>query len=272
MKNVDMEVFLLAKPALDWDGVHAWLDKIGGLEWFDRVNDDEQYAVIDEPTSSEFIGEMAGRRCYQSWAPGINPNVNKVRTDSGEYLRNIVKVGHGSVLEHAQFTFALEGISRVVTHELVRHRHASISQESLRYVRLTDIPFRLPEFIEEDEVLEGEALDLLERMENFQALMAERTDIDNMASFHDKKKITSDMRRFAPIGLLTGMVWSANIRTLRFVIESRTSEGAEEEIRVLFNKIGEIMMVEAPLLFGDFETVPVEGSDVPAWIPARSKV
>jgi thymidylate synthase (FAD) len=61
------------------------------------------------------------------------------------------------------------------------------------------------------------------------------------------------MRRFAPEGLATGLVWTANVRTLRHVIESRTSKGAEEEIRLVSGRLAELMTKEAPALFGDYE-------------------
>lgn len=269
MRAVQLSVRLLAKPEVDYGELFDWVNAMGGFAWVERINDDGA-----APIDAELVAEVAGRRCYQSWAPGINANVTKVREDSDEYLKNILRVRHGSVLEHGMFTFALEGISRVVTHELVRHRvGVAISQESLRYVRLTDIPFRIPEWIEADEVLSKEAHSLLSQMENFQVLMAERAGIDDPdKDFHFKKTVTSDMRRFAPIGLLTGMVWSANVRTLRFLLETRTAEGAEREIRDLFDKVGRVMLEECPSLFSDFKQVPVEGSSVPAWVPESSKV
>jgi len=265
-----MRVYLVAKPQLDWDAVSEWVESLGGRKWLDRI----EYERAEDPNDQadaeglELLSEAAGRRCYQSWAENINPNVTRVREDSVDYLRNIVKVGHGSVLEHGMFTFALEGVSRVVTHELVRHRvGTAVSQESLRYVRLTDIPFNMPQFALDDPIIEEEATALVEQMEAFQELVAERTGIDDMSNFDEKKKITSAMRRFAPIGLSTGLVWSANVRTLRQVIEARTSVHAEEEIRRLFSAIGEIMKEECPALFSDF--IVTENGE---WIPGRSKV
>ena len=83
------------------------------------------------------------------WEPGLNPNVTKTRTDQAEYFINLMRSGHGSVLEHANYSFVLYDISRVATHEIVRHRAGSaFSQESLRYVRLTDIGFRVPPALE----------------------------------------------------------------------------------------------------------------------------
>jgi thymidylate synthase (FAD) len=266
-----MAVRLVARPDVDWEAMTEWVNVQGGAEWLDRM---EEEVENDSTYPGQILVEAAGRRCYKSWSPGLNANVTRVRTDSDEYLRNIVSIGHGSVLEHAQYSFALEGVSRVVTHELVRHRvGVAISQESLRYVRLTDIPFRHPDWIADDEVLGPEADDLLARMENFQRLAAERGRLDDPdVDFHERKVKTSDMRRYAPIGLLTGMVWSANVRTLRQTIESRTDFGAEREIRELFDKVGRIMQDECPSLFGDFKFEYQDGNPIPAWVPARSKV
>ncbi len=275
MRDVDLSVWVIARPAVDWHNVQRWLHSIGGTPWLDRI-DGESDASLDqspEATGPELIAEMAGRRCYQSWAPGINPNVTKVRENSGDYLRNIINVQHGSVLEHLQFTFAIEGVSRVLTHELVRHAEGTaISQESMRYVRLQDLPFRHADFVLDDDVLENVAAELVQAMEDFQALCAERLDIDNMSNFHQKKIVTSAMRRYAPDGVLTGLVWSANVRALRWIVESRTASGAEEEIRELFHKVGSIMTHETPFLFEDFELRSVLGSDVPEWVPGKSKV
>jgi thymidylate synthase ThyX len=151
------------------------------------------------------------------------------------------------------------------THELVRHRAGSaFSQESLRFVRLKDIGFRIPESLEP---LRPRIISILETLEEFQISAAEEFGLDEEGvSFHDKKTITSALRRLAPEGLSTMIVWTANVRTLRHVIQARTDPGAEEELRFVFNKIGEIMRDEAPLLFGDF--VVEDG----AWITEYKKV
>ena len=85
--------------------------------------------------------------------------------------------------------------------------------------------------------------------------------------FHIKKEVTSALRRLAPIGLSTDIMWSANARTLRHVIEMRTAPGAEEELRLVFDTVAELMQREAPLLFQDF-TRQDDGS----WLPEHSKV
>ena len=151
------------------------------------------------------------------------------------------------------------------THELVRHRPGTaVSQESLRFVRLADIPFWFPEWARDDEELMKQAGGLLAEMENFQRWMAEHFGLDaEGVPFHEKKHKTSFMRRFAPDGVATGLVWSANVRTLRHTIEARTDPGAEEEIRLVFGMIGELMRAEAPALFGDYEIR--DGAWIPGW-------
>ncbi len=154
------------------------------------------------------------------------------------------------------------------THELVRHRPGTaISQESLRFVRLADIPFWFPDWALADAELMKRSTALLEQMEEFQRWMAGHFGLDEEGvPFHEKKHKTSFMRRFAPDGVATGLLWTANIRTLRHTIEARTDPGAEEEIRLVFGRIGELMRAEAPALFGDYEI-----SDG-AWIPKWRKV
>jgi thymidylate synthase (FAD) len=169
------------------------------------------------------------------------------------------------VLEHASFSFVLHNVSRVTTHELVRHRPGTaISQESLRFVRLNDIPFWFPDWARKDDELMARATALLEQMEQFQLWMADHFGLDDDGvPFHEKKHKTSFMRRFAPDGVATGLLWTANVRALRHTIEARTDPGAEEEIRLIFGKIGQLMQAEAPALFGDY-TVE-DGSWIPRW-------
>ncbi|RAG62696.1 thymidylate synthase (FAD), partial [Burkholderia multivorans] len=150
---------------------------------------------------------------------------------------------------------------------LIRHRAGSaFSQESLRYVRLADIPFWFPDWAREDPELMERSLAVLDTLEEHQKWMAEHFGLDEEGTkFAHKKHMTSFMRRFAPEGLATGIVYTANLRSLRHVIEMRTAKGAEEEIRLVFNKIGEIMQTEAPAIFSDYEIVDGE------WIPGTRK-
>jgi thymidylate synthase (FAD) len=262
MHETNPTVFLIARPSIDVDGMRGYLRDVGGESWLERRLGEAGGA----PNGGELIVEFGGRACYRSWEPGLNPNVTKIRTDQREYFANILRSAHGSVLEHANYSFALRNCSRVFTHELVRHRAGSaFSQESLRYVRLADIGFRVPPALEP---IREQVLSIVEQLEELQVSAASKLGIDEQGvPFHVKKEVTSALRRLAPIGLSTDIVWTANTRTLRHVIEMRTAEGAEEELRLVFDQVARIMLAEAPGLFQDF-TRQEDG----AWVPEYRKV
>ncbi|HEY2217198.1 MAG TPA: FAD-dependent thymidylate synthase [Solirubrobacteraceae bacterium] len=262
MHETTPQVFLIARPSIDHEGMRGYLADVGGESWLERRLQESDGA----PNGGELIVEFGGRACYRSWEPGLNPNVTRVRTDQREYFANILKSAHGSVLEHANYSFALRNVSRVFTHELVRHRAGSaFSQESLRYVRLADIGFRVPPALEP---VREQVLAIVEQLEEFQVSAAAELGIDEEGvPFHVKKEVTSALRRLAPIGLSTDIIWTANARTLRHVIEMRTAPGAEEELRSVFDTIARIMQAEAPGLFQDFAQ-----DDEGAWVPEHRKV
>lgn len=260
MKETTPQIELIARPSVDLDALERYLKTVGGDSWL-QMRREQDEGVND----GQLLVEAAGRACYRSWTEGLNPNVTKVRRDQKDYFLNILRSGHGSVLEHANYSFIIWDVSRVFTHELVRHRAGSaFSQESLRFVRIKDLPFRIPESLEP---LRTNIVSILETLEEFQISAAEHFGLDEQGvNFHTKKEITSALRRLAPEGMSTMIIWTANIRTLRHVIQARTDPGAEEELRIVFNKIGELMRQEAPLLFGDYV---VEGG---AWVTDYRKV
>jgi thymidylate synthase (FAD) len=262
MHETTPEVFLIARPSIDVEGMSGYLSDVGGESWLKRRLQESD----GEPNGGELLVEFGGRACYRSWEPGLNPNVSKVRTDQREYFANILRSGHGSVLEHANYSFALRNVSRIFTHELVRHRAGSaFSQESLRYVRLTDIGFRVAPALEP---VRERVLAIVEQLEEFQLSAAAELGIDGEGvPFHVKKEVTSALRRLAPTGLSTDIIWTANARTLRHVIEMRTAAGAEEELRLVFDTIARMMQAEAPGIFQDF----VRGEDG-SWVPEHRKV
>lgn len=258
MRETAPEIHLICRPAVDLEAMRAYLGSVGGASWLDMRDKDRR------GSEAELLVEFAGRLCYRSWEPGLNPNVRKIRADPDEYFKNLLASGHGSVLEHANFTFAFHQVSRVFTHELVRHRAGSaFSQESLRYVRLVDIGFRVAPALEP---MRTEVVELVERLEEFQKNAAEKL-IDDEMPFAAKKEVTSALRRLAPLGLSTDILWTANVRTLRHVIAQRTEPGAEEEMRAVFDQVAEIATAEAPALFQDFR----RGSDG-TWVPKHHKV
>jgi len=267
-------VFLIARPSIDIEGMRGYLRDVGGESWLElRLGEGDTGAGARRGqeagagvNAGELLVEFGGRACYRSWEPGLNPNVTRIRTDRREYFANILRSAHGSVLEHANYSFALREVSRVFTHELVRHRAGSaFSQESLRYVRLTDIGFRVPPALEP---VREQVLTIVEQLEEFQLSAAKELRIDEEGvPFHVKKEATSALRRLAPIGLSTDIIWTANARTLRHVIEMRTAAGAEEELRLVFDAVARIMQAEAPGLFQDFAR-----QDDGSWVPEYRKV
>lgn len=262
MRETTPSVHLIARPAVDLAAMRAYLEDVGGDSWLQR-----REAEAGESTNpAHLLVEFCGRVCYRSWEPGLNRNVSRVRHDQREYLGNLLSSLHGSVLEHANFTFVFRNVSRVFTHELVRHRAGSaFSQESLRYVRLTDLGFRVPPALGP---IKEQVLNLVEQLEEFQVSAAEALGLDDEGiPFAVKKEVTSALRRLAPIGLSTDIVWTANLRTLRHVIEMRTSTSAEEELRMVFNRVAEIITAEVPALFQDFSR-----RDDGSWVPEFAKV
>jgi thymidylate synthase (FAD) len=139
MKKVEIRIYRLAQPQIDPDQLQQWLEDLGASEEFisETINAD-----ISE--STKLIG-VAAKRCYMSFEPGLNPNVTQVRKNWVYYIDNILKSRHGSVLEHASQTFAIEGVSRVFTGEMNRHRAGvAISEGSMRFIRFEDIPYWEP--------------------------------------------------------------------------------------------------------------------------------
>src|SRR5699024_1834865 len=140
MRQVEPSVELIAKPSIDWEAMRTYIDEVGGNIWAERVEE------ADSPDAEDLL-EFSGRMCYRSWEPGLNPKVSRVSTDAGLYLVNVLQSQTGTVLEHVIFTLVLHNVSRVLTHDLFLHCAGSVlQQESLHYVRLSDIPYWFQEW------------------------------------------------------------------------------------------------------------------------------
>lgn len=264
MKQVPINIFPIAKTALAKDAVREWLDSVGASE----------VPVPDAISDAEAVTGLAAKRCYMAFAEGLNPNVTRVRSDWSVYFDNILKSGHGSVLEHASWTFAIEGVSRVFTGELNRHRAgAAISEGSMRYIRFDDLPYWEPLSIQPGSTsLDGLAghcggKDKLEEVkkdtrelfaqtfktiEEVYDVLCVMWRIQHIESFADKKKLTSMFRRLIPMGVATGGVWTFNGRALRHILTMRCSSAAEEEICYVFTRIAKMMLEDEARIFGDF--------------------
>jgi thymidylate synthase (FAD) len=246
MKFVEPQVYLIGETRIDLTQLKEMLDAIGGstaLEWFSKTEKASR-------SEGELLTEVAGRLCYKSFGVGLNPNVTKIRQSSQEYIQNTLSKGDGSIFEHASCTFAFVNVSRVFTHELVRHRvGVAISQESLRYVRPSELGFWLPPELGDKK---AKVKTIIENIEGSYRDLEGEFDWGSM-NFDVKKRITSALRRIAPDGMATSIIWTANHRTIRHVITMRTTEAAEVEIRYVFDKVARFMKERFPLIYEDFE-------------------
>jgi thymidylate synthase (FAD) len=261
LNKIEPLVIKLAETKLNEDGVKQLAEHYAAMDWLERVRQ-------LQPNDSEFLIELAGRACYKSFGVGINPNVTKIRDNPRDYLTNVLEKGDGSILEHATVTFAFLNVSRVFTHEIVRHRAGTaMSQESLRYVRPRDISLWLPPDLEPASEKFSETVEEIEKRYHE---LESKFDWDNM-TFEQKKRVTSALRRILPDGIATNLIWTANHRTIRWVIEMRTHPSAEVEIRMIFGKVAEICIRDYPLLYADF-TAKQLADGTTQYIPKYSKV
>jgi thymidylate synthase (FAD) len=259
--EVEPQVIKVAETRIDEDAVRKLLKYYSAAEWMKKT---KRHGRSD----SEFLTELAGRVCYRSFGLGLNPNLTKIRDDPGHYLQNILRSRHGSVLEHATLTFAFLNVSRVFTHELVRHRAGTaISQESLRYVRPLDLNLWLPRDLKP---VSRDFVGIVEEIRKGYRKLEHHFPWDEM-DFEEKKRVTSALRRILPEGLATNVIWTANHRTIRWTIETRTDPSAEVEIREVFGSVAQICIKDYPLLYGDFRRKPL-GDGTFQYTPEFSKV
>ena len=207
------------------------------------------------------LAEFAGRACYQSWT---KPNP-ATATNAG-YLRHILEVGHLSVLEHGSVSFYLTGVSRSLTHELIRHRHFSYSQLSQRYVPESDAAMVEPDVIAADPELHQQFLDAgaaaLAAYEKLLAGLEERF-ADEPNRTLRRKQARQAARAVLPNATETRMVVTGNYRAWRHFIAMRASEHADVEIRDLAVACLEALQEAVPNVFADFEiTALANGSRV----------
>lgn len=244
---------MIARPEVTLEGMRTF------LEGFDA---DLQFpAYLEDPTplqSGAQLLKTAGQTCYSSFGPKRTTNEN-----AGRYFANMISSGHGSVLEHATFSFFLYGISRSNTHEVVRHRAGTaFSQLSQRFVsgsvlrfverlEYQDVPQLHKRFEQRIDQLAKEYADVTDELlalqtEGHPSLTAEaRTDM--------RKRVQQVARSVLPNETETTMVLSANVRAWRHMIEMRTDRHAESEIRDLFFRVFLCLNEVEPILFGDYE-------------------
>ena len=205
---------------------------------------------LGDSTDGERLAEFAGRLCYMSQR-------NPANRTTRDYLENIKRQGHGSVLEHANYSVLIEGVSRSLTHELVRHRAGwAYSQLSQRYVDESVADFVMPPAIIGEEGLEAAWKSQVEGAQQSYVRL-----VDNLMErygwvsdkVHRRKMAREAARAVLPNATETKIVATGNVRAWRTMLELRSSEGAELEIRRFAVTALRLMQAEAPAMFSDFE-------------------
>jgi thymidylate synthase (FAD) len=244
---------MLARPQTNVAGL------AGFLEGFDPELGFPAY--LEDPTplpDSSRLCKMAGQVCYSSFGPRRTTNEN-----AAAYFERLTSAGHGSVLEHATFSFLLYGISRSVTHELVRHRAGvGFSQISQRYVSGAVLRFvERPEYQGDEELhrlFEERADKAAAEYEAMADRLLGRQEVGNSMLSADhktdaRKKVQQTARSLLPNETEAPMVFTGNVRALRHIIEMRADAHAESEIRNLAVRIFLCLRQADPILFGDYQ-------------------
>ena len=220
-----------------------------------KFEDSGQYPwQTDTDIDGQKLIEFAGRMCYLSWS-------NPAGRTNAEYISNMLNQGHLSVMEHATATFSIAGVSRSFTHELVRHRHLSFSQQSQRYVSEEFADVVEPSVIAEDSETHRIFVEACEQSQAAYAklcdLLSEKfVDVDNKTL--RRKMARQAARSVLPNAIETRIVVSGNFRAWRHFIKLRASEHAAVEIRSVAVKVLRHLLEAAPAVFADFEIIDLE--------------
>ncbi|MFH1692150.1 MAG: FAD-dependent thymidylate synthase [Candidatus Omnitrophota bacterium] len=188
----------------------------------------------------------ACRQCYSQKFAGEFFDQRSEDTDKqAEFVRKVIASGHESPLEHVKFTFAIEGVSRALTHQLVRHRVASYSQQSQRYVKESHFDYIIPPSIAGDEELKCEFLEVLAQIQTGYNKLLERFKAKGCVG----EKANQDARFLLPQAAETKIVVTMNCRELLHFFHHRCCARAQWEIKNLACKMLEIAKKELPQVF-----------------------
>ncbi|MQG01292.1 MAG: FAD-dependent thymidylate synthase [SAR202 cluster bacterium] len=239
-------VYLVTRPSVDWESVAIFFqdEDVPPIPDTIRAGDDESAAVV----------EISARMCYMSYGRG--------RRDITDFINNLLSSKDGSVFEHVNYGFVITGVSRSLTHELVRHRAGfAYSQRSQRYVDETEGTFVVPPALLKNRKGAETAREILdEALQSASASYKKLVEALEESLPRDLFELNTDRRKairqaarsVLPNATETKIFVTANVRALRHFFEMRGAVYADWEIRYLAIEMLKIMREEAPLLFGDF--------------------
>lgn len=204
-----------------------------------------QWMRLDDHSSApDDLVEFAGRACYQSFN-----KPNEATRSNEDYLANIIKQQHFSVMEHASASFYVTGVSRSLTHELVRHRHLSFSQLSQRFVNEEDFATVAPPALQGDTLGEYHLEDMAEKAKAAYAYLVSLL----LEKGLTRKEAREAARAVLPNMTETRLVVTGNFRAWRDVIVRRIDPAADAEIQEFARLVLAALKVLAPGCFQDME-------------------
>jgi thymidylate synthase (FAD) len=262
-----MKVLLASKPQFESTNMSQWLEDRD--DSWPGYESDPEWALddaVNEHGHGAVLCEFAGRLCYDSFSDRGKP-------DNTRYIKHIIDVGHGSVLEHANYSFLIDGVTRALTHELVRHRAGfAYSQLSTRFAdpEKAKMNMVMPPLAEMTgskpikEVLTQLHDKSIETYKDLIGLM--KDELKDIYKGTALRKAVRQTARYVLSHLVeTRLIVTGNARAWRHMIAMRGSVHADTEIRLLAVKIAEILKEESPNLFMDV-TIHEQYEDGLPWI------
>ena len=208
--------------------------------------------LITHTPEPEKVIASAAKLCYSP--SDIESLMNGLTLEKIEsFIKKLTDIGHQSPLEHCSFTFGIEGVSRSLSHQLVRHRIASYSQKSQRYVSEDGFKYIIPPEIEANEDTLKIFVEAMENDERAYNLLVDKLKNRYIDRLMDEKSATKkaieDARFVLPNACETKLIMTMNIRSLLHFFEERCCDRAQWEIRNMANEMLGICKCVAPTLF-----------------------
>ncbi len=192
--------------------------------------------LLTHTPNPEKVIALSARLCYsKSGIDDLKRNLTPEKVEN--FLKKIIEIGHESILEHVTFTFGIEGISRACSHQLVRHRIASYSQQSQRYVNFDNIEYVIPDSIKRDKKILNKFKNFMSEISNFYRDM-----LNNGIP-------AEDARFILPNACTTKIIVTMNLRELKHFFRLRCCNRAQWEIRELAINMLKLLKKKIPLLF-----------------------
>lgn len=261
------QIFAIGQTQFNEQELQGWIEH-NGLD--DNFGDDADTPLarlwkdVSDEQALERMIEFGGRHCYRAWDAG---------RDRAAYVKNIIDMEHGSVLEHSTINWAIQGVSRSLSLELARHRVGiALSQESQRYVDASEINFVVPPILlhivggsmSDSELLKRFLHTNLWALQEYKRLQSEIMErvLDASPNVKSKtmvkKRANEAARALLPNDTETRFLWTTNMRLLRHFLWLRGGSGADLEIRRLAVFLLDKAQFFAPSVFSDMTTMNVE--------------